>query len=254
MNQYGAGGRFGAGYGSTGLYGGGLGGGYGVGFGSSMYGGGLGGLGMGGGLYGGGLGMGGMYGGLGGMYGGMGGMYGGMGGMYGMGGMGMMGMMGTGDSMAERGHMAFMMMTRVLEALGMLSHVVHSLLGASVQFMASYVGLSQQLNTLSGRPVPHVEGGAWTVLPPGTHQVLDENNNPIPITMIDDGRGGQVPAVPATPIAADALQQQQRAVDNAPGSPMLFFIRRLAVLIVLFVVSRKLWRWLRPPRDDVWKL
>jgi peroxin-13 len=108
------------------------------GYGSSMYGG-MGGMGS---MYGGMGGMGGMYGGMGGMYGGMGGMMGGMGGM------GMMGGMGFGSEAEQRGHMAIMLLTRALEALGMLANVVQMVFGSALNVTTQYMGLSQQYRTL----------------------------------------------------------------------------------------------------------
>nr|CCD17564.1 unnamed protein product [Trypanosoma congolense IL3000] len=119
---------------------------------------GYGGLGMGG-MYGG-LGMGGMYGGL-----GMGGMYGGlgMGGMYG--GLGMGGMYGMGMSEDfQRSQMTFMLVGRLLEMCGMFAGVIQMTFGSALQFMGSYIGMSQQYNKLqSGMYVD--EGGRWVELP-----------------------------------------------------------------------------------------
>ena len=236
------GGRYGGGLGSTMYGGGGLGGmgsmygGGGLGGMGSMYGGGLGGMGGMGSMYGGMGGMGSMYGGM----GGMGSMYGGMGGMGMMGGMGGMGMMGGMGGMMggmggmmqpseweQRGHMAFMMMSRVLESLGMLSHIVQSLFGAVLQFMASYVGLSQQYQQLNapGGGAPDASGQAalmqrpsvimspdrqWVFLPPALRggggavaDLVDERGEPLPIQNVDDGAGGIAPAVPVSCPAAE---------------------------------------------------
>lgn len=117
-----------------------------------------------------GSGMGGMYGGMGGMYGGMGGMYGGMGMGMGMGGMGMLGMPGMGgDIVDQRGFMGMMMLSRCVEMFGMLTNVIQMVLGSVVQFMTSYMGLSQQYNQLHDEDA---EGAAIVG--------YDDAGNPIP--------------------------------------------------------------------------
>jgi hypothetical protein len=256
-----------------------------------------GGLGMGS-MYGSGMGMGGMYGssmygGMGSMYGGMGGMmgsmYGGMGGMYGMGGMMGMGGMGMGgmpgSEWEQRGHIAFMMLTRVLEALGMLAHVVQSLFGSSLQFATSYVGLSHQYQQLQQQQLEQQRGAAedpaaqlppelqrrgellrmqLIPLPPGTTDCFDEEGREIPVTLVSDGQGGTIAALPASsvpPATWAAVQQQHEAhvqqalrqlqglagqqVQRRPQSAASLIwsaVKRLLVLWVLFVATRALLR------------
>jgi hypothetical protein len=158
------------------------------GYGSSMYGG-MGGMGS---MYGGMGGMGGMYGGMGGMYGGMGGMMGGMGGM------GMMGGMGFGSEAEQRGHMAIMLLTRALEALGMLANVVQMVFGSALNVTTQYMGLSQQYRTLrqqQGDDLSGPDGVALLAAIDGLRRVEAEAHL-LPTLAVLDVAGGVVEVTP----------------------------------------------------------
>lgn len=208
-------------------------GGMGSGYGSSMYGGGLGGS-----MYGGGMGMGGMYGGMGSMglggmgMMGMGGMGMGMGGMgMGMGGMGMGmgGMMGESD---QRGQMAFMLLGRCIEMFGMFSGVLQMVFGSIIQFMGSYVGLSQQYRQLNS------DNPAALMQPP----MVDENGNVIeqqPVydadaTFVSDGTRRR-----------KKLKKSQQQQQQTWGSLLWSLIKRLATVALTYVIAVRVYRMLK---------
>lgn len=122
---------YGSGYGSS-MYGGGLGG-----YGSSMYGGGLGGYGS-------------RLGGYGSMYGsgyGMGGMYGGMGGTYG--GMGGMGMNGEGGSgFAESTQATFQLIESIIGAFGGFAQMLEATYMATHSSFFTMISVAEQFGNL----------------------------------------------------------------------------------------------------------
>lgn len=191
--------RFGSGL--TGGYGSGLTGGYG----SSAYGSGYGGYG--GSSYGLGGGYGSSYGG----YGGLGGYGMGMSGGYGMG-MGMGGMMGAGYQPSEfeqRGHMAFMLLGRVVELFGMFANVIQMVFSSVLQFMGSYVGLTQQYKQITS-----TEGDAAQRI----------------------GPNGEV-----LPPQEQSLAVRRRKVPESTWSVVLRNLRRAALLALLFYVARRIY-------------
>jgi hypothetical protein len=225
--------------GGMGGYGNTMGGSYGMGGMSNMgrYGG-MGGMGMGG--------MGGM--GMGGMgMGGMGGM--GMGGM-GMGGMGMgMGMMG-GSELEQRSAMTFMMITRVLEAFGMFANVVQMVFGSTVNFMGSYMGMTQQMRQMqqmdqsSGRaPYQLVDEQGLPMMQGPTGEYLSNSGHAITPQHLQQQLWQQ-----QQDEQQQQQQQQQQQVDGSKGKWSLrTVVMRLLFLIALFYTGRKLMRWLRGP-------